>query len=202
MEQFQRYELRKSNSQPAEFTLILYLHDHLTEFADELGSVQSDRKDILTTARRILNERYPNVKVTMVKVILGGMVINSVPFGTKLSTVQAAEPTISQVENPSKAYYRVASGDTLWIVSRKFNTSVDFIKKANYLISDVLQLNQLLIIPKAFHKVTTGDYLAVLAKKYGTTVDAIKEVNNLTSDTTRLGQTLIIPFLIDGTELY
>jgi peptidoglycan DL-endopeptidase LytF len=118
-----------------------------------------------------------------------------------LSTVQAAEPTTSQVENPSKAYYQVASGDTLWIISRKFNTSVDFIKKANYLISDVLQLNQRLIIPKAFHKVTTGDYLTVLAKKYGTTVDAIKEVNNLTSDATRLGQTLIIPILIDGTEI-
>ncbi|MGM0876623.1 MAG: LysM peptidoglycan-binding domain-containing protein [Bacillota bacterium] len=138
----------------------------------------------------------------MVKVILGEMVVTSVPLGTKLSTVQGAEPeTTLQVEQSSNIYYQVRSGDTLWNVSRKFNTSVDFIIRANNLTSDVLQLNQRLIIPKTFHTVATGDYLTVLAKKYGTTVDAIKEVNNLTSDATRLGQTLIIPILIDGTAI-
>ncbi|MGM0876622.1 MAG: hypothetical protein ACQEWV_18140 [Bacillota bacterium] len=54
MEHFQRCELRKINSQTEQFTLILYLHEHLTEFADELGSrVQSDRNDLLTTASQI-----------------------------------------------------------------------------------------------------------------------------------------------------
>lgn len=194
----QRFEIRKIHGQGDEYALVIHLNDHLTEFASELGSVPDTRKDILQTARQVLLERYPSVKVTMVKVMLGGMVLASIPLTTNTSSVHAAEPSVSttQVAQPSNVYYQVASGDTLWGLSKKFNTSVDTIKKANNLTSDVLKLNQRLIIPKAFHTVGTGDYLTFLAKQYGVTVDAIKEANKMTSDATRLGQTLIIPVLM------
>jgi peptidoglycan DL-endopeptidase LytF len=200
MESYQKYEIKKSNVQSDEFTLILYLDDYLTEFADELGTVPRARKDIVTTARQILRKRYPNIKVTMVKVILGGMVVTSIPLILGESSAQAAEPTAIPIGQESSIYYHVSPGDTLWILSMRFNTSVDNIKKANNLSSDVLQLNQRLIIPKAIHTVVAGDYLTVLAKKYGTTVDAIKEANKLTTDATRLGQKLIIPALVGGSQ--
>jgi peptidoglycan DL-endopeptidase LytF len=196
MEFYQKYEIRKSNVQSDEFTLILYLDDYLTEFADELGTVPRARKDIVTTARKILQKRYPDIKVTMVKVILGGMVVTSIPLILGESSAQAAETTATPIGQESSIYYHVSPGDTLWILSMRFNTSVDTIKKANNLSSNVLQLNQRLIIPKAIHTVVAGDYLTVLAKKYGTTVDAIKEANKLTTDETNLGQTLIIPALV------
>nr|WP_264757809.1 peptidoglycan endopeptidase [Neobacillus dielmonensis] len=97
-------------------------------------------------------------------------------------------------------YYQATSGDTLYGLSKKFNTSIDNIKRANHLTTDVLQINQRLIIPLAFHTVGPGDYLSVLAKNYGTTAEAIKEANGLVNDAVNLGQTLIIPVVM-GTSI-
>ena len=204
MDNLQRFELKKLSPQGDEFALVLYLDNQLTEFASELGSAPRAKSDMLTTAKQILKERYPSVKVTVVKVILGGMVITSIPLVSDASSASAAEPNgtttqVTQVDgNP--IYHEVSAGDTLWNLSVKYKTSVDNIKKANNLTSDVLKLGQRLIIPKAFHVVGTGDYLTVLAKKYGVSVDAIKQVNGLTSDATQLGQTLIIPMVVGTTS--
>ncbi|MBY0096193.1 LysM peptidoglycan-binding domain-containing protein [Mesobacillus maritimus] len=104
----------------------------------------------------------------------------------------------TQTPLPNSIYYTVSPGDTLWLLSQRFNISVDLIRRANHLTTDVLQIQQRLIIPIAIHTVGIGDYLTVLAKKYGTTVEAIKEANSLETDNTFLGQTLIIPKLIGG----
>ncbi|WP_232329112.1 LysM peptidoglycan-binding domain-containing protein [Metabacillus litoralis] len=193
----QKFELRKLDPLKDEFTLVLFLDDQLTEFAVELGRVPKETKSITLTARQIVKERYPNLKVTMVKVVLGGLVVASIPLSSKTSSVQAEElDGTTQIEQGNTIFYQVSSGDTLWNLSVRYGTSVDYIRQANHLSSDVLQLNQRLIIPKTIHTVATGDYLTVLAKKYGTTVAAIKEANNLANDTTRLGQKLIIPILI------
>jgi len=201
MDTLQRYELRRINPQSDEYEIVIHVADHLSEFANELGTLPRERKDVIELARQIVRERYPTVKVKMVKVIIGGIAVTSIPFMSgNVSSAQAATSTAhtTPASQDGTIYYQVASGDTLWYISKKFNTPVDHIKRANHLTSDNLQLNQRLIIPKTFHTVGTGDYLTVLAKKYGTTVAAIKEANSLPSDTTRLGQVLIIPILIGG----
>ena len=43
--------------------------------------------------------------------------------------------------------YTVRSGDTLWLLSRRFGTTVDAIKRLNGLTSDNLQIGQVLRIP-------------------------------------------------------
>lgn len=43
--------------------------------------------------------------------------------------------------------YTVRSGDTLWLLSRRYNTTVDAIKKANGLTGDLLNIGQILKIP-------------------------------------------------------
>jgi len=199
VEHIQRYII-ENGPQNDTYTLVIYLNDHLTEFSSDFDTVPSKRKDILSIAKQILREQYPHIKVNMVKVVLGGMVVTSIPLATNTPSVQAAEQnvTTTQAAESSQLYYHVASGDTLWSLSMKFNISVDNIKKANNLTSDTLQINQRLIIPKAFHVVKTGEYLTVLAKMYGVTMDAIKEANNMTSDITSLGETLIIPVLMAG----
>lgn len=202
MEYDQRHDLKKISPQKDEYAIVIYLDDHLTEFAVELGRASKPRADILASTRNLIKSRYPNLKITMVKIMVGGMVLTSIPLmGGKVSeaagTSGSSAPT-AQVLSSNSIYHQVSSGDTLWNLSVKYKISIDHIKRANHLTSDVLIVNQKLIIPLAFHTVGTGDYLTVLAKKYGTTVDAIKEANSLTSDATFLGQTLTIPMIIGG----
>ena len=43
--------------------------------------------------------------------------------------------------------YTVKSGDTLWLLARRFNTTVDAIMRLNGLTSDLLNIGQVLQIP-------------------------------------------------------
>ncbi len=95
--------------------------------------------------------------------------------------------------------YTVKSGDTLWLLSRRYGTTVDAIKNLNGLTSDVLNIGQILRIPVESqtnyfeYTVQAGDTLWLLSRRYGTTVDAIKDLNGLTSDLLNIGQVLRIP---------
>lgn len=97
--------------------------------------------------------------------------------------------------------YVVRSGDSLWLIARKFNTTVDAIKSLNGLTSDLLNIGQVLRIPTGGsanesyfeYTVRSGDSLWKLAQKYGTTVNAIKSLNKLNSDILNIGQVLRIP---------
>ncbi|MRG85765.1 LysM peptidoglycan-binding domain-containing protein [Salinibacillus xinjiangensis] len=193
-----RHGLRKIKSSD-EYAVIIYLDNYSTEFAEELGRESKERKNFVTTVRDMITQRYPNVKVTVIKVMIGGMAVTSIPLmGANASFAQTTPsntPT-TQVVDSSSIYHQVSAGDTLWSIAHKFGTSVDNIKRANELKSDQIQKNQRLIIPKAFHKVESGDFLTVLSRIYDTPVDAIKEANDLSSDFVRIGQTLVIPTMI------
>lgn len=96
--------------------------------------------------------------------------------------------------------YTVVKGDSLWAIANKYNTTVDNIKKANNLSSNLLQVGQTLIIPskqgstnQITYTVQKGDSLWLIANKYDTTVEKIKSTNNLTSNLLQIGQVLIIP---------
>jgi len=97
--------------------------------------------------------------------------------------------------------YVVRSGDTLWLLAQRYNTTVDAIKNLNGLTSNNLYIGQVLKIPTAGasggsyfeYVVRSGDTLWLLAQRYGTTVDAIKSLNNLSSDILNIGQVLRIP---------
>ena len=97
-------------------------------------------------------------------------------------------------------YYTVQSGDSLWSISKKFGISVDELKQANNLTSNLLSIGQNLYIPNKETDVTTseyvvskGDTLYGIAQKFGTTVDNLKSINNLTTDSLAIGQILKIP---------
>lgn len=92
--------------------------------------------------------------------------------------------------------YVVKSGDSLYVIANKYGTTVNEIKSANNLTSNLLSIGQVLRIPKIGETVTytvkSGDNLYSIARKYNTTADEIKRKNNLSSNLLSIGQILVI----------
>ena len=105
---------------------------------------------------------------------------------------------------PSSEYYTVKSGDSLWSIAKKYGISVDELKAANNLTSNVLQIGQRLNIPSMSgittkpenyinYTVKSGDSLYSIASKNDLTVQELKNYNNLKSNVLQIGQILKIP---------
>ncbi|RDZ17594.1 cell wall-binding protein [Priestia megaterium] len=91
--------------------------------------------------------------------------------------------------------YHVEKGDTLWKVAQKHSVSVDELKDANNLTSNIIYPNQELnvaTIKETTHKVQQGNTLWSISQQYGVTVDQIKEWNGLKSDLIYPGEQLKI----------
>ena len=105
-------------------------------------------------------------------------------------------PTVTPSQENAETYI-VQSGDSLYSIARKFNTTVSEIKKLNNLSSNLLSLGQVLVLPKettgqTIYTVQSGDSLYSIARKFNTTVDNIKALNNLSSNMLSIGQILIV----------
>ena len=104
------------------------------------------------------------------------------------------------IENiPNETFiYTVVSGDTLFSIASRFQTTVDEIKRLNQLTTNSLQIGQQLLIPGSApqfitYTVVAGDSLYSIARRFNTTVDEIMRLNQLTSTNLSIGQTLQIP---------
>ena len=106
-------------------------------------------------------------------------------------------PNNNNEEIDDKITYVVKSGDSLYSIAKKYDVSVDAIKKENNLTSNLLSIGQILKIPTTVQNETTyivksGDNLYSIARKFNTTVDKLKKLNNLISNNLSIGQILII----------
>ena len=141
----------------------------------------------------LLARRY-NTTVDAIK-RLNGLTGDNLSIGQILRIPTADSPDGSYFE------YIVRSGDTLWLLAQRYQTTVDAIKRLNGLTGDNLSIGQVLRIPTPDspggsyfeYTVRPGDTLWLLAQRYGTTVSALKSLNNLTSDILNIGQVLRIP---------
>jgi len=114
-------------------------------------------------------------------------------------------------------YHTVKKGESLSSVAKKYNTSVDHIKKLNNLKSSVIQPNQRLVVKKIESKapeqvsrkaapldnatwgyetrqytVKRGENLSSIARKFGVSVSSIKNANRLKGSTIVAGRQLKI----------
>ena len=131
-----------------------------------------------------ISKKY-NTTVDAIKKI-NNLTSNNLTIGT---TIQIPSP------NQKNNTYTVERGDTLYSIAKRLGVSIDSLKAANNLTTNMLSVGDKLIIPteeKNTHKVTKGDTLYSLARKYNTTVANLKALNNLTSDTLTEGQILIL----------
>lgn len=194
MNKYFQHELKQKAN--GEYEILIFLNDDMTEFASELDNGSGGSNDFVSSVRIFIQEKYPNIRVSVMKVVIGGLAITSIPLLNGNASVEAAQrtiPTSSQFSQESSMYYYVSTGDTLWSIARNNQTTVNDIKQANHLISDSISTNQRLIIPKSFHTVEKGDSLYTLSQKYGISMDLIKIANTLNTDVLRIGQILIIP---------
>ena len=96
-------------------------------------------------------------------------------------------------------YYIVEEGDTLYSISKKFNTTVEEIKRINNLENNLLQIGQTIYLKdqeksseEGFYTIKKNDTLWSIAKKYNTTPEELKKINGLVNDNLQIGQNLII----------
>ncbi|OGO78181.1 MAG: hypothetical protein A2Y23_12430 [Clostridiales bacterium GWB2_37_7] len=133
-------------------------------------------------------------------------------FGTTINDIKATNdlitdslyigqllkiPQKSTAELPTTAYtiYKVSSGDSLYILSKRFNVSVSSIKTLNNMTTETINIGQILKIPTptSDYTVVSGDTLWIIASKFKTTIDNIKALNNLTTDMLIVNQVLKVP---------
>jgi membrane-bound lytic murein transglycosylase D len=100
--------------------------------------------------------------------------------------------------------HKVTKGDSLWKIADEFDTEVNVLKKVNYLSSNVLRLNQELLIPLSndqnqtfipyqAHIISEGDTLWNLGIKYKISPAEIAKNNGLRMDSPlRIGKELNI----------
>ena len=101
------------------------------------------------------------------------------------------------------AVYTVKTGDSLFLIARRFGVTVDALRSANGLSHDWIYVGERLTIPTAgnttpepsgsTYTVKGGDSLFLIANRFGTTVSALRSANGLSSDWIYPGQVLRIP---------
>ena len=115
--------------------------------------------------------------------------------------------------------YVVQSGDTLYSIASRFGVTVNELKNANNLTSNLLTIGQTLIIPintpedtppgnYIVYTVKSGDTLYKIANQYGVSINDIIEFNQLPTTSLSINQPLLIPTgesspsVPDGTVTY
>jgi len=96
--------------------------------------------------------------------------------------------------------YKVKSGDTLASIGREFKLRYSVIKKHNKLKSNILQINQDLMIPidpdvykrPINYIVKVGDSLGRIASKHNITFKKLMKDNNLKTSMINIGDELVI----------
>lgn len=126
-------------------------------------------------------------KKILVSILIGVLVV--------LSTAGLAEAGTA---------YTVQAGDSLYLISSRFGTTVPNLKSANGLTSNSIYVGQRLVIPGGTgasvstgagtrYVVQGGDNLYKISVKFGVTVASIKKANKLWKDLLYPGQALTIP---------
>ena len=107
--------------------------------------------------------------------------------------------------------HTVKAGESLNKIANENGITIDELKAANDLHSDVIHAGQTLSIPAAGdaskhhasekkreaattkYTVRTGDNLGKIAKKYGVSVDELKAANGITDNNIKVGQSIVVP---------
>ncbi len=194
-----------------------YLITKLVYFGKSFENIKDYLVAILIIKRGKYSSSFLNISffLIVVSVFIGGPIIaENSPFNNLSQTedyqeivlsYNPYEGNLSTVISVKTRYeiedYIVRGGDTLELIAKRFNVSIETIKWANNLKIDTIKPGQILKIPPVSgvaHKVTPGETVYSIAKKYG--VNAQNIVNYIWNDfvdqetfALRSGQILFVP---------
>lgn len=121
-----------------------------------------------------------------------------------LPAANTATPTPTLTPSPTPFVYTIKSGDTLSVIAKRYNTTVEALMQANN-IADATRIqvgSKIQIVqPPDYsatmayetYEVEAGDTLYTISGKYNLTIGELKEINNLTGNNLKIGQKLRIP---------
>jgi membrane-bound lytic murein transglycosylase D len=123
------------------------------------------------------------------------------------TSLASNETDANAAQNPDD-YYQVQKGDNLFSIAKKFNVSLEDLKKWNNLEDMNVQLGSKLALANndqsdkedasktetkiVEYKVKKGDNIGSIAKKYNAAIDDLKEWNNLTDNNIKVGTSIIV----------
>ena len=99
----------------------------------------------------------------------------------------------------AKEEYIVEKGDTLYSLSKRFNISIEELKRINNLNNDILSIGQVLKLSNAddneydTYIVKKGDSLWAISKEYNIPLNELIKINSLTDLTLQINQELLVP---------
>lgn len=125
----------------------------------------------------------------------------------KIQTAVVSNDTNAEENQNSTDFYEVQKGDNLFTIAKKFNVSLEDLKKWNNLNDFNVQQGSKLTLANntenenkeestetkiVEYKVKKGDYLGSIAKKHNVSVAELKEWNALEDNNVKLGTTIIV----------
>lgn len=106
---------------------------------------------------------------------------------TRAGAASSSSPRRALVEDGEALAYIVKKGDSLYLIARDFNTTIQKIKQDNNLRSDLLHVGQKLTIQTGkpqdavLYTVKSGDTPYLIARKYGMSLSDFLRLNRLRS---------------------
>lgn len=99
------------------------------------------------------------------------------------------------------ATYTTVKGDSLYKISKEFNTTVANLMISNNLTNYDLSIGQVLQLPEILHTVQKGDTLFKISQKYNISLLNLRRANNIYTNYIYVGQVLEIPTIAENDEI-
>ena len=97
----------------------------------------------------------------------------------------------------NKNIYIVKKGDTLYSIGKKFNISIEELKRINNLTTNTISIGQIILLKEDkeydIYIVEKGDSLWKISRKFNTTVPELININNLEDLTLQINQKILVP---------
>ena len=127
------------------------------------------------------------------------MVETKMPEQTNNSTEADDYKTSTEVLTNTSDFHMVKKGENLYVLAKRYNTSLGQLKRANDLETTLIKTGETLRVrnfdslettSEVVWVVSKGDTLYNIAKENNTTVDDLKTLNSLSSNLIKIGQKL------------
>jgi membrane-bound lytic murein transglycosylase D len=161
------------------------------------GILLKNVADVMGLKKKDIQELNPHIKKNIVPPTVKSYDVN-IPY-TYLSRFNN---NIHNIKSNVFEMYNVQAGDTLGKIAKKFAIKYTIIKKYNNLKSNMLSINQKLIIPidpdtykrPKDYFVKSGDTLEKIARKFDVSLNKIMKDNYLKTSMIHIGDKLVINF--------